>query len=208
MLVDDHEIIRQGIRMLVNSHADWSVCAEAADGLAAVEKAKQSRPDVMIVDIGLPKLNGIELTAQVCSFLPEVKVIALSIHADATVVSRMLRAGAKAYIPKSAAYDELVAAVEIVLKGKYYVSPLVSGFLIEEFVLEEGIHKKQGIDLLTPMERLVLQQIASGLQTKEIAEQLNISPHTVKTHRKSLMKKLDASGIADMTRIAIQEGLV
>jgi DNA-binding NarL/FixJ family response regulator len=208
MLVDDHEIIRQGLRLQIDNHPDWAVCCEAADGITAVEMAREKKPDVIVVDIGLPRLSGIEVTVQICSFLPEVKVIALSMHTEATFVGRMLRAGAKGYVPKSSAYDELVTAVQTVLKGQVYVSPSVTGFLVDEFVLEEKKRGKQGLDLLTPTERLVLQQIASGLQSKEIADELNISPHTVNTHRRTIMKKLNASGIADLTRLAIQEGLV
>jgi two-component system, NarL family, response regulator NreC len=208
LLVDDHKIVRVGLRSLIEKQSDWTVCGEAEDGQEAIELARKHQPDVVVMDIGLPKLDGSEATRSICAIVPDVKIVALSVHQNASFVARMLRAGAKGYVPKSAAYEELVDAVKTIVEGKHYVSPIVTGFVVEQFILEESQKSASGVDLLTPTERQVLTGIASGLQSKEIAAELDVSPRTVDTHRQSVMKKLNASGIADLTRMAIQFGLI
>jgi DNA-binding NarL/FixJ family response regulator len=208
LLVDDHKIIRMGLCSLINSQPGWEVCGETGDGLKAIDLAIKLRPDVVIMDIGMPKLDGAEATKSICTKVPGVKVVALSVHQEATFVVSMLRAGAKGYVPKVAAHVELVTAIKTVLKNMHYVSPIVTGFVLEQFILDEKDKECSGIDLLTPTEKQVLIGVALGRQSKEIAEESGVSHRTINTHRRSIMKKLGASGIADLTRLAIQFGLI
>ena len=208
LLADDHRILRDGLRNLIESKTKWTVCGEAADGVEAVERAVALQPAVIVMDVDMPRLNGSEATVQVCAKLPHVRVVALSVHTDAAIVARMLRPGARGFVPKASAYEELVTAIGDILAGKVYVSPLVTGLLVDEFILpERRLPEIAGLDALTATERLVLQRIASGLHSKEIAAEMGISPRTVDSHRAALSQKLNAGGIADLTRIAIRHGL-
>jgi DNA-binding NarL/FixJ family response regulator len=208
LLADDHKIIRDGLQSLLESQNDYEVVGEATDGRTAVKLAKELRPDIVIMDIGLPELNGVEATRQIKSQDEGVKIIALSMHSDATYVGRMLKAGASAYLLKEGAFEELADAIAEVLRNRTYLSRGITGVVVEDYVqrlTKQGEEQKSAI--LTPKEREVLQLIAEGHSTKEIAAALHVSVKTIETHRHNIMNRLDIRSIAQLTKFAIREGL-
>lgn len=208
LLVDDHEVIRDGLQSLLESRGDCTVVAHAADGRAAVELARQHRPHVVIMDIGMPELNGIEATQQIKANDPAVAVIALSMYADATYVGRMLKAGAAGYLLKESAFEELSAAIDEVRQGRSYLSRGITGVVVADYVQRLGRDPEpRGVTILTAKEREVLQLIAEGRSTKEIAAALHVSVKTIETHRSNIMKRLDIHSIAELTKFAIRHGL-
>ena len=207
-LVDDHKIMRQGLLQLIESQPEWEVCGEAGDGREAVEGVVETKPDIVIMDIALPRLNGHEATLQIRKVQPSAKIIALSAYTDASLVGRMIQAGAVAFVPKDSAYEELLTAIEIVQNMQVYISPQIKGFPLREYEHDPEKQSIPRIDLLTPTERIVLQLVASGMQTKNIAQELDCSPLTVNAHRRSILQKLNVSGVAELTRIAILHGLI
>jgi DNA-binding NarL/FixJ family response regulator len=207
LIADDHKILREGLRSLLEKQSAFAVVAEAEDGLTAYEGVKRHKPDIAILDIGMPGLNGIEVTRKIRSELGETKVIALSMHADRHFIMGVLEAGANGYLLKDSAFAELVTAVAAVAKGKMYLSPSIAETVIKSS-LERSDRGKQGSNvLLSGREREVLQMIAEGKSTKEIALKLFVSTKTVETHRKQIMDKLNIRTVAGLTKYAIREGL-
>ena len=205
LLADDHQIVREGLRFLIDSQSDMEVVAEAEDGRTAVKLIQEHIPDVAIMDVGMPYLNGIEATRQIVAEMPGVRVIALSMHDDRRFVSGMLRAGASGYLLKNCASEELIQAVHTVVSNQTYLSPAITGIVVEDYVRQAEEDKPP---VLTNREREVLQVLAEGLSTEQIAAQLHVSPKTVATHRQNIMDKLDLHSIAELTQYAIKSGLI
>ncbi len=203
LLVDDHEIIRTGLRTLLQRERDLSVIGEASDGRMAVELVRDVTPDVLVMDLTMPHLNGIDATRQVTSIKPSVKVIGLSASGDDRMVVEMLRAGAVGHVNKTAAASELINAIRTVLKGSFYFSPDI----VARIAADNGEHAHSAFDRLSPREREVLQLIAEGKATKEVAAMLRVSIKTAETHRRNLMDKLHVDSVAELTKYAIREGL-
>jgi DNA-binding NarL/FixJ family response regulator len=206
LIADDHKIIREGLRTLIEKEKGMEVIAEAEEGRSAVQLARKLLPDVVIMDIGMPGLNGIEATRQIVKEAPEVKVVALSMHANARFVAEMLKAGASAYVLKDAAFEELVRAINCVTAEKIYLCPAVA----DTFKKGTTCFPKSAatvFSILTAREREVLQLLAEGNNTKEVAALLYVSVKTIETHRVQIMKKLDIHSVAELTKYAIREGL-
>jgi DNA-binding NarL/FixJ family response regulator len=207
LLVDDHKIMRAGLRSLLENTANVSVVAEAEDGRQAVQLASQLRPDLVIMDISMPKLNGMEATRQIMAELPDTKIIALSMHSDKRFLVEMFQAGAVGYLLKDCAAEELEQAIKTVVGRKCYLSPEIAGVLLEDYMDRFQSKPADAASVLTAREREVLQLIAEGWSTKNIAEHLYISIKTAESHRRKIMKKLDLHTVADLTKYAIKEGL-
>ncbi len=205
LLADDHQIIREGLRSLVNREPDMEVVAEADNGRMAVQLNEKRAPDVVIMDINMPDLNGMEATRQIVSTTPNVKIVALSMLSDHRFITGMIKAGASGYLLKDCAFKELSQAIRTVAEGKIYLSPAISG-AIREFVSELPETASVSVEL-TAREREVIQLIAEGKSTKEIADILHVSVKTIETHRQNVMKKLRISSVAELTKYAIREGL-
>jgi DNA-binding NarL/FixJ family response regulator len=207
ILADDHIILRQGLRALIEARPGMRVVAEAVDGLSAVELSEKLSPDLVIMDVQMPVLNGMEATRKIISGQPGVKVIALSMHSDRRFVAEMLKNGARGYILKECAFDELTHAVDTVLKGQIYLSPSITGTVLEDYVQRLTASEPQPHGELTNREREVLQLLAEGHATKQVASLLHLSEKTVEVHRRNIMKKLGLGNLADLTRYAIRAGL-
>jgi DNA-binding NarL/FixJ family response regulator len=224
LLVDDHRIVREGLKSLLAAQPDMQVVAEAADGRQAVQLAKEMAPDVVVMDVAMPQLNGIEATRQIAADEPGMKVVALSMHSDRRFVSEALKAGASGYVLKDGAFDELISAIRAVVSDRVYLSPRVAGVVVEDYVrrlparngngghanpgtADEAAARRGAFDALTPREREVLQLMAEGYATKEVAHRLHVSVKTVETHRRQIMEKLDLHSVAELTKYAIREGL-
>lgn len=207
LIAEDHKIVREGICALLNKEADIKVVAEAEDGATAVRLARERLPDVVVMDIGLPNLNGIEATRQIVAGVPGVKVIALSMHSDRRYILEMLKAGAKAYLLKDCAFEELVQAVRDVKRNKVYLSQKITETMINEQILLTQ-EESSVFTLLSDRERQVLQLIAEGKTMKEIAHSLKVSVKTAETYRQRIMEKLNMHSVAELTRYAIREGLI
>ena len=209
LIADDHKIMLAGLRSLLEKQTDFEVVGEADNGRKAVQMAQEKKPDVVVMDVSMPDLNGIEATKQIIESLPETRVIALSMHSDKRFVMGMLRAGASGYLLKDCASQELANAIVQVAGGKKYLSPEITGVVIDDFLLGRGSSEEVAIaaSQLSPREREVLQLIAEGWSTKQIASHLYVSIKTIETHRRQIMKKLDLHSIADLTKYAIREGL-
>lgn len=207
LLADDHKITRQGLRSLLEKQQDMEVVAEAENGRIAVRLAAEMAPDVVIMDVTMPDLNGVEATRQIVETSPDIKVIALSMHSDATFVTEMLKSGAAGYLLKDCAFEELARAIRTVINDKTYLSPSISGVVVEDYIHRISKTEFSGFDVLTDREREVLQLIAEGSSTKQIAIKLHISIKTVETHRRQIMSKLGIHTIAELTKYAIRKGL-
>ena len=207
LLADDHKIVSDCLKPLLNEQSDMQVVARAANGRMAVKLTQKTKPDVVIMDITMPDLNGIEATRQIIAHCPEVKVIALSMNSGRRFVTGILNAGASGYLTKTCSFEELVSAIRNVAANKKYLSPEISDIVIEESLVKSSIEKPSVSSLLTSREREVLQLLAEGKTVKEIAHQLFVSIKTVHTHRKQLMEKLNIDSIAKLTKYALQEGL-
>jgi len=208
LLVDDHEMFRAGLRELINREQDMEVIAEATDGRTALHLVGKTRPDVVIMDIMMPGLNGIDATAQIRRQCPQTQVVALSAHGDRRFVIGVVQAGASGYVLKESAFEELAFALRTVAQGKTYLSPSVATIVVEDLRNLARQVQYSPLAALTGKEREVLQLIAEGKSTKEIASILCLSPKTVETHRQHLMDKLNLHSIAELTRFAIREGLI
>ncbi len=206
LLADDHQLFRQGLRSLLEKEADVEVVGESADGRSAVEQAGELEPDMVIMDVSMPDLNGMEATRQIVRRLPRTKVIALSMHSDRRFVEGMLTAGAHGYLLKDCANEEFVRAIRTVAEGRTYLSPSVAGEVVQR-AYGSMAGKEVGVEVLTAREREVLQLVAEGLTTKDIGGRLHISSKTVETHRQRIMNKLMVHNIADLTKLAVREGL-
>jgi DNA-binding NarL/FixJ family response regulator len=207
LLVDDHQILREGIRAILKGYDDLQVVGEAADGRAALHLVTELKPDVVIMDISMPDMNGIDATYQILGKHPGVKVIALSMHHDRQFVSEIFKAGASGYLIKDSAFDELEQAIRIVMEGKTYINPQIAGILVESLASSSPTPSHGAFSLLTEREREVLQLIADGRSTRQIASDLNVSSKTVESHRRQVMGKLNMRSVAELTKFAIREGL-
>ncbi len=207
ILADDHQIVRHGLRNLLELEPDMKVVAEAENGRAALQLAGELAPDIVIMDISMPGLNGIEATRQILSGTPQVKVIALSMHSDSSYVLNMLKAGASGYLLKDCALEELVKAVRTVVNRRTYLSPGISDIVIKDFIGGWGGAGDSAYSVLTPREREVLQLITEGKTTNQIANSLCVSVKTVEAHRKQVMNKLGIHSVAELTKYAIRQGL-
>jgi len=205
ILADDHTVVRHGLSRSFEAEAGMEVVGQAADGLSTVELARELEPDVVVMDIAMPDLNGIEATRQITGELPDVRVIALSMHSSSRYVREMFRAGAKGYLLKDCPFAELLEAVRTVCDGKTYVSPAVGHSIVEG--ITAPTQEQSAFSVLSQREREVLQLLAEGHSTKQIADRLHISPKTVEAHRARVMSKLGIDNIAQLTKYAIQEGL-
>jgi two-component system, NarL family, response regulator NreC len=207
LLADDHQIFREGLRSLIGRQEDLEVVGDAETGRVAVKMAVQLKPDVVIMDIAMPDMNGIEATYQIRAQLPDVKVVALSMHSDKRFVSGMLHAGALGYLLKANAFDEVVQAIRTVMNNKHYVSGDVADTIVSDYVSQMAQTTPTSRTLLSPREREVLQLLAEGYATKDIAERLLVSTNTIDTHRAHIMAKLNIRTIADLVKYAVREGL-
>ncbi|MEY3275968.1 MAG: hypothetical protein RL153_1234 [Verrucomicrobiota bacterium] len=204
VLADDHAVVRRGFRMILAAQPDMEVVGEASDGPGAVELAGRERPDVVVMDIGMPGMNGIDATRAIVQANPAARVLALSMQKDGVYVREMLRAGAKGYLLKDSGEQDLLAAVRSVHAGKGWLSPGVSDAVIEDY----RRHVTDPIDLLSPREREVLRMIAESKTNKEIAQALSLSVYTVEAHRGRIMEKLNLHSIAELVRFALRKGLI
>jgi DNA-binding NarL/FixJ family response regulator len=208
LLADDHKIFRDGLRTLIEKEAGMEVVAEAENGRKAVKLAEKLSPNVIIMDVSMPDLNGIEATRKIIAGTSNVKVIALSMHSDRRFVLGMLEAGASAYLLKDCAFAELVSAVRQVAAGNTYLSPKIADVVVKGYLNKVSSSALTTRTILTSREREILQLLAEGMSAKEIAGHLNLSIKTIETHRRNIMEKLEIHTIAELTKYAIREGLV
>lgn len=208
MLADDHEIVRAGLRMLLDVQPDIEIVAEASSGAEAIELAQAHQPDVILMDVAMPDMNGMEATREIKARCPSVAVLALTIHEEEDYFFRMLDAGASGYIPKRAAPDDLLQAIRTVHRGEVFLHSSVATLLVRDYLQRGGLTTEAELSSLTEREREVLTLIAEGLTNKQIGEQLGISPKTVARHRDNITRKLNLSSRAELTRYAIQKGLI
>ena len=206
VLVDDHAILREALRNMLSAEADIEVVGEGCNGREAIGLARDLNPDVLVIDVGMPDMNGIEATAAIVGRSPQIKVIALSTHSDRRFVAEMIKAGASGYVVKTAASTELLRAIRAVTQGHAYLSPEVAAGVMRgsaETLGREEVRQNQ----LTRREREVLKLLAEGLRTAGIASRMNLAPTTVDVHRRNLMRKLDLHTVAELTKYALREGL-
>ncbi len=207
LIADDHKIILDGLCSLLEKNDALKVVGQAADGLSAVRLAGELSPDLVIMDISLPGLNGIDATRRILEANPRVKIIALSMHKDGRYIAEALKSGAVGYLLKESAFDELIAAIRAVMKGQCYLSASIADLVIKDYIRHLEKTDSGIFTVLTPREREVLQSLSEGLSTKRIAARLEVSVKTVETHRAQIMAKLDIHSIAELTKYAIREGL-
>jgi two-component system response regulator NreC len=207
LLVDDHKIVRAGLRSLLDKQSGMMVVAEADDGRSAMRLIRELNPDVVIMDVAMPDLNGMEATRQIVADYPSVKVIALSMHSDRRFVTGMLEAGASGYLLKDCASEELSAAIRAVVRKQAYISPGVAGILVEDVRRRASEAAARTPVALTAREREVVQLLAEGHATKEIAHILGVSTKTVESYRQRIMEKLNLHSVAELTKWAVREGL-
>jgi DNA-binding NarL/FixJ family response regulator len=208
LLADDHKIFRDGLRTLIDKETGMEVVAEAENGRKAVKLTEKLLPNVIVMDVSMPDMNGIEATRKIMAGLPNVKVIGLSMHSDRRFVLGMLETGATGYLLKDCAFSELAIAIRQVLTGHTYLSPGIADVVVKEYIGKVNFPSRKAHSLLSPREREILQLIAEGMTAKEIAAHLNLSIKTVETHRWNIMEKLNIHNIAGLTKHAIREGLV
>jgi|ERR1700733_2270920 len=204
LLADDHTIVRQGLKLILSSHPDLEVVGEAANGREVLDLAEKLKPDVILMDVAMPELNGIEATRRLHQISPRMKVLVLSMHKEAVYIREILKAGARGYILKDAIDTELVNAIQSVARGDGYISPAISGALLSDY----RQNLTDPIDLLSTREREVLQLIAEGKTNKEVATRLNLSVYTVDSHRGKIMEKLNLHSAGELIRFAVKNGLV
>ncbi len=209
VLADDHAVMRTGLRLVLERQPDFQVVGEASDGREAVAMVQKLSPDILVTDIGMPNLNGIEAARQVAASSPQVSVVILSMHSDEAYVLRALKAGARAYLLKESAESDLIAAIRAVSAGKAFFSPAVSRMLVEDYVRQlQDREIEDSYELLTTREREILQLIAEGKSNKEIAATLNLSLYTVETHRGNLMEKLGLHTVPELILYAVRKGVI
>ena len=209
ILADDHAVMRRGLRLVLEQQKDFEVVGEAGDGRAAVDLAETARPDIAVLDITMPTLNGIEAARQIQAKQIGVSTIVLSMHADESFVLRALKAGARAYLLKESAEADLINAIRLVSEGKSFFSPTVSRMLVEDYVRQlRDKDMEDSYDLLTPREGELLQLIAEGKSNKEIANMLHLSLYTVETHRSNILEKLNLHSVPELILYAVRKGVV
>ncbi len=209
LLADDHNVMRRGLRLLLESQPEFTVVAEAADGRQALEQAQATDPDVVVLDIAMPNLSGIEAAQQMIAARPGIAVVILSMHSDEGYVLRALKAGAKGYLLKDSAEGDLIDAIKAVRQGKTFFSPEISRMLVEDYVREirtRGV--EDSYELLTAREREILQLIAEGKSNKDVAARLNLSLYTVETHRRNLQDKLNLHSLAELILYAVRKRVI
>lgn len=209
LLADDHTVMRRGLRALLERQSGFLVVAEAADGREAVDAASDVGPDVAVIDIGMPNLNGIEAARRITEKRPETAVVILSMHADESYVLRALKSGARGYLLKDSPEEDLINAIRAVHKGKAFFSPEISRMLADDYMRQmrqRGV--EDSYELLTPREREILQMLGEGNSNKEVATKLNLSLHTVETHRGNVLEKLNLHSTAEMILYAVRKGIV
>jgi two-component system response regulator NreC len=207
LIADDHGVVREGLKVLIESQSGMKVVAEAQDGLEVVKLAKELSPDVIIMDISMPNLNGVEATRFILEENPDIRIIALSVHFDKHFVTEMLKAGASGYILKSCLFDEVLRAIQMVKAGDYYLSPKITGIVVDDYKYYMATANKSAEVRLTHRERQMVQLLAEGKSTKQIALSLHVSPKTVDSNRREIMNKLSIFSVAELTKYAIREGL-
>ncbi len=207
LLADDHKLFRDGLRSMLETHADFVVVGEARDGQSAVKFAAELKPDVILMDITMPDLNGIEAAKRILADTPGVRVIILSMHADRRYIIEALKAGACGYLLKDSALEEVAGAIRSTQPGKISLSSTISQFVLNDYIQSAPTDESTAYTILSAREREVLQMLAEGKTTKEIAGQLDVSVKTIETYRKQIMDKLDLHSIAELTKYAIREGL-
>ena len=206
VLADDHGILREGIRRALEDEPGIEVVGEAKDGREAVRTVLEQSPDLVIMDISMPGLNGIDASQQILKDNPDVKILILSMYSDQFYVERALKAGVSGYVLKNSVISEVVSAIRVLSKGKVYLSPDIAGILVDDYVARVPEKKEPGTPSLTPREREVIQLLVEGLSSKEIAASLNLSERTVDSHRKNIMRKLDLHSLPQLTKFALREG--
>lgn len=207
LLVDDHRMVREALRGLIDTAAELTVVGEAGDGREALEHARRLRPDVVVIDVDMPELNGVEATRQLKQQLPRIRVLALSMHGAGRYVTRMLEAGATGYMLKDCAFDELAAAIATVADGRVYLGPAITDVVVRDYVQRLASEPGGAHAALSPREREVLQLLAEGQSTRDVATRLYVSVKTIETHRKNMMDRLGIHSLAELTKYAIREGL-
>jgi DNA-binding NarL/FixJ family response regulator len=209
LIVDDHAVVRRGVRSLLESHADWEVCGEATTGRDAVEQNRRLRPDVVVMDLSLPELNGLDATRHILKDTPETEVVVLTMHHSEELVRDVLQAGARGYVLKSDADENLIAAVENLRRHQPFLTPMVT-----EFVLDDYVRRRDGADdgavrvAVTARVREIIQLVAEGMSNKEAAAKLGISVKTIEAHRANIMRKLHLRTVSDLVRYAIRNKMV
>jgi two-component system response regulator NreC len=209
LLVDDHTVIRAGLRLVLERHSDFRVVGEAADGREGVAEAGRLHPDVVVMDLAMPNLNGMEAARQMVASNPTIAIVVLSMHSDEEYVLRALKSGARAYVLKESAEADLIAAVRAVTSGKSFFSPKVSRMLVEDYVRQlQDREIEDSYELLTGREREILQLVAEGKSNKDIANLLNLSVYTVETHRANIMEKLSLHNVPELILYAVRKGVI
>lgn len=209
VLADDHVVMRNGLRLLLERQPDFEVVGEAADGRQTVEICDTLKPDVVVLDIAMPNLNGIEAARQVSSKLPKTSIVILSMHSDEGYVLRALKAGARAYLLKDSAETDLINAIRVVTEGKAFFSPAISKMLVDDYVhrlQQRGV--EDSYELLTTREREILQLLAEGKSNKEVANVLSLSLYTVETHRGNILQKLNLHSVPELILYAVRKGVI
>ena len=209
LLIDDHQVVRQGLRMMLDGEPDLEIVGEADTASQGLIETTRLKPDVVLMDIGLPDMSGIEATKEVKRLAPEVAVVALTIHEDEEYFFKMLEAGASGYVPKRAAPDELLTAIRVTAGGEVYLYPSLAKLLVQDYLGEGQTNRQESsLNLLTDREKEVLTLLADGLSNSEIGEQLSISPKTVARHRENIMAKLNLHSRTDLVKYAIRKGII
>jgi DNA-binding NarL/FixJ family response regulator len=209
LLADDHNVMRAGLKLLLERHAGFKVVGEASDGREAVDNALATRPDVVVLDIAMPRLSGIEAAQRIHEQLPQTAIIILSMHSDEGYVLRALKSGAKGYLLKDSAESDLVKAIKALSEGKAFFSPEISKVLAEDYVREIKVRgAEDSYDLLTAREREILQLLVAGKSNKDIAVLLNLSLYTIETHRKNLQNKLNIHSFPELILYAVRKGII
>jgi len=208
LVADNHGILRQGIQALIEKHSDMEVVGQADNGLEAVESVRQLQPDIVLMDVTMPVLNGIEATRQIKSELPEVKVLALSVHAKREFVLDMVKAGASGYMLKECVLDDLIRAINTVVAGHSYLSPQIASIVLEGITKDNIFSAGDRLsETLTPKERQVLRLLVEGMHAKQVASQLGLSVKTIEANRRQIMEKANVNNLVDLTKYAIRQGL-
>jgi two-component system response regulator NreC len=209
LIADNHGILRQGISALIEKHGDMKVVGQADNGLTVVELARELQPDVVLMDVTMPVLNGIEATRQIKSELPHIKVLALSVHAKREFVLDMVRAGVSGYMLKECVFDDLVHAIKVIVAGQSYLSPQIATIVLEG-ITKDSVFDAAGSlhETLTSKEKHILQLLTEGRSAKEIASQFGMSVKTIEANRRQIMGKTDVDNLADLTKYAIRQGLI
>ena len=208
LIADDHEVVRRGVRALLESHPGWEVCGEAKDGRDAVESAKALRPDLVLVDVGMPNLNGLDATRQILSQLPNTRVLVLTMHESEQIIREVLEVGARGFLLKSDTARDLIAAVEALQRRTTFFTSSVAEIVLNGYLHRGPDLEKPLKERLTPREREVVQLLAEGKTSKEVAVVLNLSVKTAETHRTNVMRKLNLHSVADLVRYAVRNRIV